>query len=76
MQERDEQIRTQRQENAEIQKTFQVQLDERAAQLEELLEKLDRQNERKEELNQLLEEKEVELEDVRKMYRCCMELRM
>ncbi|KYO48342.1 leucine-rich repeat and coiled-coil domain-containing protein 1 isoform X1 [Alligator mississippiensis] len=68
LQERDEQIRTQRQENAEIQKTFQVQLDERAAQLEELLEKLDRQNERKEELNQLLEEKEVELEDVRKMY--------
>ncbi|XP_025056028.1 leucine-rich repeat and coiled-coil domain-containing protein 1-like [Alligator sinensis] len=68
LQERDEQIRTQRQENAEIQKTFQVQLDERAAQLEELLEKLDRQNERKEELKQLLEEKEVELEDVRKMY--------
>ncbi|KAM9164869.1 leucine-rich repeat and coiled-coil domain-containing protein 1 isoform 2-T4 [Pangshura tecta] len=68
LQERDEQMRKQREENIEIQKTFQVQLDEKTAQLEELMEKLERQNERKEELKQLLEEKEAELEDIRKAY--------
>ncbi|TFK10921.1 protein kinase C beta type [Platysternon megacephalum] len=68
LQERDEQMRKQREENVEIQKTFQVQLDEKTAQLEELMEKLERQNERKEELKQLLEEKEAELEDIRKAY--------
>ncbi|KAG6932651.1 leucine rich repeat and coiled-coil centrosomal protein 1 [Chelydra serpentina] len=68
LQERDEQMRKQREENVEIQKTFRVQLDEKTAQLEELMEKLERQNERKEELKQLLEEKEAELEDIRKAY--------
>ncbi|XP_044862072.1 leucine-rich repeat and coiled-coil domain-containing protein 1 isoform X2 [Mauremys mutica] len=68
LQERDEQMRKQREENDELQKTFQVQLDEKTAQLEELMEKLERQNERKEELKQLLEEKEAELEDIRKAY--------
>ncbi|XP_053874848.1 leucine-rich repeat and coiled-coil domain-containing protein 1 isoform X1 [Malaclemys terrapin pileata] len=68
LQERDEQMRKQREENVEIQKTFQVQLDEKTAQLEELMEKLERQNERKEELKQLLEEKEAELEDIGKAY--------
>ncbi|XP_038246017.1 leucine-rich repeat and coiled-coil domain-containing protein 1 isoform X2 [Dermochelys coriacea] len=68
LQERDEQMRKQREENVEIQKTFQVQLDEKTAQLEELIEKLERQNLRKEELKQLLEEKEAELEDIRKAY--------
>ncbi|XP_005299452.1 leucine-rich repeat and coiled-coil domain-containing protein 1 isoform X2 [Chrysemys picta bellii] len=68
LQERDEQMRKQREENVEIQKTFQVQLDEKTAQLEELMEKVERQNERKEELKQLLEEKEAELEDIGKAY--------
>ncbi|XP_074843107.1 leucine-rich repeat and coiled-coil domain-containing protein 1 isoform X2 [Carettochelys insculpta] len=68
LQERDEQIRTQHEENVGIQKNFQAQLDEKTAQLEDLMEKLERQNERKEELKQLLEEKEAELEDVRKAY--------
>ncbi|XP_065254986.1 leucine-rich repeat and coiled-coil domain-containing protein 1 [Emys orbicularis] len=68
LQERDEQMRKQREENVEIQKTFQVQLDEKTAQLEELMEKLERQNERKEELKQLLEEREAELEDIGKAY--------
>ncbi|XP_037748285.1 leucine-rich repeat and coiled-coil domain-containing protein 1 isoform X2 [Chelonia mydas] len=68
LQERDEQMRKQREENVEIQKTFQVQLDEKTAQLEELIEKLERQNLRKEELKQLLEEKDAELEDIRKAY--------
>uniref|UniRef100_A0A8C0GWX6 Leucine-rich repeat and coiled-coil domain-containing protein 1 n=1 Tax=Chelonoidis abingdonii TaxID=106734 RepID=A0A8C0GWX6_CHEAB len=68
LQERDEQMRKQCKDNTEIQKTFQVQLDQKTAQLEELMEKLERQNERKEELKQLLEEKEAELEEIRKAY--------
>ncbi|XP_054046927.1 leucine-rich repeat and coiled-coil domain-containing protein 1 isoform X1 [Rissa tridactyla] len=65
LQEKDKQIRKQHEENLEAQKFFQVQLDEKAAELEELMEKLERQNERKEELKQLLEEKEVELDDIK-----------
>ncbi|PKU32994.1 leucine-rich repeat and hypothetical protein [Limosa lapponica baueri] len=65
LQEKDKQIRKQHEENREAQKSFQVQLDEKAAEFEELMEKLERQNERKEELKQLLEEKEVELDDIK-----------
>ncbi|KFV92518.1 Leucine-rich repeat and coiled-coil domain-containing protein 1, partial [Fulmarus glacialis] len=65
LQEKDKQIRKQHEENMEAQKFFQVQLDDKAAEFEELMEKLQRQNERKEELKQLLEEKEVELDDVK-----------
>ncbi|XP_054023335.1 leucine-rich repeat and coiled-coil domain-containing protein 1 [Dryobates pubescens] len=65
LQEKDKQIRKQREENLEARKCLQVQLDEKAAELEELLGKIERQNERKEELKQLLEEKEVELDDVK-----------
>ncbi|NWU48052.1 LRCC1 protein, partial [Dromas ardeola] len=65
LQEKDKQIRKQHEENLEAQKFFQVQLDEKAAELEELMEKLERHNERKEELKQLLEEKEVELDDIK-----------
>ncbi|XP_032861774.2 leucine-rich repeat and coiled-coil domain-containing protein 1 isoform X2 [Tyto alba] len=65
LQEKDKQIRKQHDENLEAQKLFQVRLDEKAAEFEELMEKLGRQNERKEELKQLLEEKEVELTDVK-----------
>ncbi|XP_065485170.1 leucine-rich repeat and coiled-coil domain-containing protein 1 [Caloenas nicobarica] len=65
LQEKDKQIRKQHEENVEAQKFFQVQLDEKAAETEELMEKLKRQNERKEELKQLLEEKEVELDDIK-----------
>lgn len=53
----------------EAQKFFQVQLDEKAAEIEELMEKLKRQNERKEELKQLVEEKEVELDDIKNAHR-------
>ncbi|NXX50425.1 LRCC1 protein, partial [Tricholaema leucomelas] len=63
IQEKDKQIRKQHEENVKAQKCLQVQLDEKAAELEELLDKLERQNERKEELKQLLEEKELELDD-------------
>ncbi|NXN73329.1 LRCC1 protein, partial [Himantopus himantopus] len=65
LQEKDKQIRKQHEENLEAQKLFQVQLDGKAAEFEELMEKLERQNERKEELKQLLEEKEVELDDIK-----------
>ncbi|KFO75475.1 Leucine-rich repeat and coiled-coil domain-containing protein 1, partial [Cuculus canorus] len=65
LQEKDKQIRKQREENLEAQKFFQVQLDEKAAQLEDLMKKLKRQNDRKQELKQLLEEKEVELDDIK-----------
>ncbi|NXP50727.1 LRCC1 protein, partial [Heliornis fulica] len=63
--EKDKQIRKQQEENRESQKYFQVLLDEKAAEFEELMEKLERQNERKEELKQLLQEKEVELDDIK-----------
>uniref|UniRef100_A0A8C0BZX2 Leucine-rich repeat and coiled-coil domain-containing protein 1 n=1 Tax=Buteo japonicus TaxID=224669 RepID=A0A8C0BZX2_9AVES len=65
LQEKDKQIRKRQEENLEAQNFFQVQLDEKAAEFEELMEKLERQNERKEELKQLLEEKEVELDDIK-----------
>ncbi|NWQ91568.1 LRCC1 protein, partial [Burhinus bistriatus] len=65
LQEKDKQIRKQHEENLEAQKCFEVQLDEKAAEFEELMEKLERQNERKAELKQLLEEKEVELDDIK-----------
>ncbi|XP_068252705.1 leucine-rich repeat and coiled-coil domain-containing protein 1 isoform X1 [Nyctibius grandis] len=65
LQEKDKQMRKQHEENLEAQKLFQVQLDEKAAELEELIEKIERQHERKEELKQLLEEKEVELDDIK-----------
>ncbi|XP_051627499.1 leucine-rich repeat and coiled-coil domain-containing protein 1 [Manacus candei] len=65
LQEKDKQIRKQHEENREAQKLFEVELDEKAAECEKLMEKLERQNERKEELKQLLEEKEVELDDIR-----------
>ncbi|NXW46751.1 LRCC1 protein, partial [Nyctiprogne leucopyga] len=65
LQEKDKQIRKQHEENKEAQKFFQVQLDEKAAESEELMGKLERLNKRKEELKQLLEEKEVELYDIK-----------
>ncbi|XP_029447441.1 leucine-rich repeat and coiled-coil domain-containing protein 1 isoform X7 [Rhinatrema bivittatum] len=68
LQERDEQIRKHRDENLEIRKVFQEQIDERAARVEELEMKLERHNERKEELKILLEEKTAELEDIKKAY--------
>ncbi|NWU36789.1 LRCC1 protein, partial [Hylia prasina] len=65
LQEKDKQIKKHHEENREAQKLLQVQLDDKAAECEKLMEKLERQNEKKEELKQLLEEKEVELDDIR-----------
>ncbi|XP_034982083.1 leucine-rich repeat and coiled-coil domain-containing protein 1 isoform X3 [Zootoca vivipara] len=67
-QDRDEQIRKHREESIEMQKRLQVQLEGRETQLDDLMEKLERQNERKEELKQQLQEKETELEDIKKAY--------
>ncbi|NXD21945.1 LRCC1 protein, partial [Spelaeornis formosus] len=65
IQEKDKQIQKHHEENREAQKLLRVQLDEKTAECEKLMEKLERQNERKEELKQLLEEKEVELDDIK-----------
>ncbi|NXB41351.1 LRCC1 protein, partial [Eulacestoma nigropectus] len=65
LQEKEKQIRKHHEENREAQKLLRVQLDEKAAECEKLTEKLERQNERKDELKQLLEEKEVELDDIK-----------
>ncbi|NXI12382.1 LRCC1 protein, partial [Irena cyanogastra] len=65
LQEKDKQIKKHHEENREAQKLLQIQLDEKAAECEKLMEKLKRQNERKEELKQVLEEKEVELDDIK-----------
>ncbi|NXB55873.1 LRCC1 protein, partial [Struthidea cinerea] len=65
LQEKEKQIRKHYEENREAQKLLRVQLDEKAAECEKLIEKLERQNERKDELKQLLEEKEVELDDIK-----------
>lgn len=69
LQEKDKQIRKQHEENVKAHKCLQVQLDEKAAELERLLDKIERQNERKEELKQLLEEKELELDDIKNAHR-------
>ncbi|XP_041268695.1 leucine-rich repeat and coiled-coil domain-containing protein 1 [Onychostruthus taczanowskii] len=65
IQEKDKQIKKHNEENREAQKLLQIELDEKAAECEKLMKKLERQNERKEELKQLLEEKEVELDDIK-----------
>lgn len=69
MQEKDKQIKKHHEENREAQKLLRVQLDDKAAECAKLMEKLERQNERKEELKQLLEEKEVELDDIKNAHR-------
>ncbi|XP_074135077.1 leucine-rich repeat and coiled-coil domain-containing protein 1 isoform X3 [Sminthopsis crassicaudata] len=68
LQERDDIIRRLREEIIEIHKNTQEQLDEKAAQLEELMEKLEQQCERKEDLKQQLKEKEAELGEIEKAY--------
>uniref|UniRef100_A0A8D2NTD5 Leucine-rich repeat and coiled-coil domain-containing protein 1 n=1 Tax=Zosterops lateralis melanops TaxID=1220523 RepID=A0A8D2NTD5_ZOSLA len=65
LQEKDKQIKKHHEENREAQKLLRAQLDDKAAECAKLMEKLERQNERKEKLEQLLEEKEVELDDIR-----------
>ncbi|XP_008106637.1 leucine-rich repeat and coiled-coil domain-containing protein 1 isoform X2 [Anolis carolinensis] len=68
LQERDERIRKHREESTEIQKRLQAQLEEKETQLDDFMEKLERQTERKEELKQHLQEKDMELEAIKKSY--------
>ncbi|XP_064240400.1 leucine-rich repeat and coiled-coil domain-containing protein 1 isoform X4 [Aotus nancymaae] len=68
LQEKDEHIKRLQEKITEIEKCTQEQLDEKSAQLDEVLEKLERHNERKEKLKQQLKGKEVELEEIRKAY--------
>lgn len=62
-------MRKHQEESTKIQKRLEAQLEEKDIQLDELMEKLGRQNDKKEELKQQLQEKDKELEDIRKAYR-------
>ncbi|NXY86438.1 LRCC1 protein, partial [Alcedo cyanopectus] len=64
-QEKDTQMRKQHEKNLKAQELLQAQLDAKAAEIEELMKKLERQSERKKELQLLLGEKEVELDDLK-----------
>lgn len=68
LQEKDEQIKMLQEKIIEIEKCAQEQLDEKCAQLDSIIEKLERHNERKEKLKQQLKTKELELEEIRKAY--------
>ncbi|XP_038601315.1 leucine-rich repeat and coiled-coil domain-containing protein 1 isoform X2 [Tachyglossus aculeatus] len=68
LQEREERLRRLQDETNKTQKAAQEQLDGKTAELEELMEKLERHRERKEELKQQLREKEEELEEITKSY--------
>lgn len=69
LQERDDQIRRQREEAVQGQKRLQQQQEEETARQTELRERLEHLSLRKEELKQQLEDKEAELEDVKRVYR-------
>lgn len=68
LQEKDEQIKVLQEKITGIEKCAQEQLDEKCAQLDSIIEKLERHNERKEKLKQQLKTKEFELEEIRKAY--------
>ncbi|XP_047395864.1 leucine-rich repeat and coiled-coil domain-containing protein 1-like [Sciurus carolinensis] len=68
LQEKDEQIKILQEKITQIEKSAQEQLDEKCAQLDSIIEKLERHNERKEKLKQQLKTKELELDEIRKAY--------
>lgn len=69
VQERDEQVRRIRDEAAQTQKRFQHQREEDCARLAESREQLERLSLRKEELKQQLVDKDVELEETKRVHR-------
>ncbi|CAL8344203.1 unnamed protein product [Merluccius merluccius] len=69
MQQRDEQIRRLREEAVQSQKSLQKRLDEEAAALGELRDHVEQLTLRKEQLKQQLEDKELELEELRAVHR-------
>ncbi|XP_047378077.1 leucine-rich repeat and coiled-coil domain-containing protein 1 isoform X2 [Sciurus carolinensis] len=68
LQEKDEQIKILQEKITHIEKSAQEQLDEKCAQLDSIIEKLERHNERKEKLKLQLKTKELELDEIRKAY--------
>ncbi|MBZ3890986.1 Leucine-rich repeat and coiled-coil domain-containing protein 1 [Sciurus carolinensis] len=68
LQEKDEQIKILQEKITQIEKSAQEQLDKKCAQLDSIIEKLERHNERKEKLKQQLKTKELELDEIRKAY--------
>lgn len=68
MQEHDEQVRRVRQEAAQAQKRSQQQREEERAQLAEAREQLERLSLRKEELKEQLVDKDVELEETKRVH--------
>lgn len=69
LQERDEQTRRLREETLQAQRQFEARLEEETAPLREQKEHLDQLCSRKEELEQLLEDREAELEEVKREHR-------
>ncbi|XP_062381725.1 leucine-rich repeat and coiled-coil domain-containing protein 1 [Sardina pilchardus] len=69
LQERDEQLRQQREDRAQAEWRFQQRLQEETAPLVQLQDRLDQLSLRKEELKQQLEDKEAELDEVKEAYR-------
>lgn len=69
LQERDDQIRRLREESVQAQKRLQQRLEDESSQHTELREQVERLSLRKEELKQQLEDKEEELEGVKRIHR-------
>lgn len=69
LQERDEQLRRQREDGAQAERRFQQKLKEEMAPLVELRDRVEQLSLRKEELKQQLEDKDAELEEVKEAYR-------
>ena len=69
MQERDEQLRVVRDDNLQVQRRLQQQLEEETASVAELRETVDKLSLRKEELKQQLLDKEAEMDELKEAYR-------
>lgn len=69
MQERDEQLRALREENLQVQRRFQKELEDETASAAELRDAVDKLGLRKDELKQQLLDKEAELDELKDAYR-------
>lgn len=69
MQERDEQLRALREENLQVQRKFQKEMEGEMASAAELRDAMDRLRLRKDELKQQLLDKEAEMEELKEAYR-------
>lgn len=69
MQERDEQLRALREENLQVQRKFQKEMESEMASAAELRDAVDKLSLRKDELKQQLLDKEVEMDELKDAYR-------